>query len=192
MTSTLPGPCERDGLGRKISWRHLVTAASLREVSSYLGTFDSYARTEAMTYVMIASSPRRALEIFLNWGNACDAPWPFRMYLAAKLRDAINKVALIDLLEPSERACYSALPHLVPVWRGCERGRGLSWTTDRTVAEGFALGRRCRNEYPRLIHAEIPKQYIFGVFLDRKESELALDPRRLRKLRQESFTANDA
>jgi hypothetical protein len=167
--------------------------ASLREVSSYLGTFDSYARTAAMTYLMIASSPRRALEIFLDSGNTCDAPWPYRSYLAAELRDAINKVALIDLLEPPERAFYAALPHLVPVWRGCEHGRvrGLSWTTDRMVAEGFALGRRCRNAHPTLIHAEIPKQNIFGVFLGREERELALDPRCLRKLRQEPFTASD-
>jgi hypothetical protein len=187
-------PYQYDGLGRNIEWRHLVTAASLREVSSYLGTFDSYARTEAMTYLMIASSPRRALEIFMDSGNDCDAPWPYRGYLAAKLRDAINKVALIDLLEPPERAFYSALPDLVPVWRGCERGRvrGLSWTTDRMVAEGFALGKRCRNAYPTLMHAEIPKPHIFGVFLNRKESELALDPRRLRNLRQEPFTAGDA
>ena len=33
---------------------------------------------------------------------------------------------------PPERAFYSALPYLVPVWRGCGlrgRVRGLSWTT---------------------------------------------------------------
>lgn len=187
-------PCQCDGLGRKIDWRYLGTAASLGEVSSYLGTFDSYARTEAMTYLMIASSLRRALEIFLDSGNMCDAPWPYRSHLAAKLRDAIDKVALIDLLEPPERAFYSALPYLVPVWRGCERGRvrGLSWTTVRMVAEGFAWGKRCRNAHPTIIQAEIPKRHIFGVFLTRKESELALDPRRLRKIRQEKFTGEHA
>jgi hypothetical protein len=186
-------PTEYDGLGRKISWRHLVTEASLDEVSHYLGTFGSYARTEAMTYLVMTSSPQRSLEIFLSWANACDAPWANRFYLAEALRGAIIKVPLIDLLEPPERAFYSALPDLVPVWRGCERGRvrGLSWTTDRTVAEGFALGKRCRNAYPTLMHAEIPKRHIFGVFLNRKESELALDPRRLRNLRQEPFTAGD-
>jgi hypothetical protein len=186
-------PCVYDGLGRRISWQSLVTASSFEEVSHYLGTFGSYARTEAMTYLMMASSPQRVLEIFLSWSDACDAPWPYRSYLAAELRDAIIKVPLIDLLEPPERAFYSALPHLVPVWRGCERGRvrGLSWTTDRMVAEGFALGKRCRNAHPTLIHAEIPKQHIFGVFLGRKESELALDPRRLRILSQEPFTASD-
>jgi hypothetical protein len=40
-----------------------------------------------------------------------------------------------------------------------------------------------RNRYPTLARAEIPKQHIFGGFLGRQESELPLDPRRLRKLR---------
>ena len=126
-------PCQCDGLGRRISWRHLVTASSLEEVSHYLGTFDSYARTRAMTYLMTASPPRRVLEIFLSWSDACDDPWPYRSYLADTLRDAIITVPLIDLLEPPERDFYSALPQLVPVWRGCEHGRvrGLSWTTDQ-------------------------------------------------------------
>jgi hypothetical protein len=190
----LVDPCSCDGLGRKISWQQLVTAASLEKVSHYLGTFGSYARTEAMTYLISAVSPRRSLEIFLSWGDACDAPWPYRWYVAEALRDAIDNVPLIELLEPPELAFYSALPNLVPVWRGCERGRvrGLSWTTDRLVAEGFALGKRCWNEHPTLMHAEIPKQHIFGVFLGRKECELAVDPRRLRKLRQEPLAGEHA
>jgi hypothetical protein len=95
-------------------------------------------------------------------------------------------VSLIELLDEAEHTFYVGLPHLVPVWRGCERGRerGLSWTTDRAVAEGFALGRRCVNKYPTLVRAEIPKQHIFGVFVSRRESEIALDPRRVRKVRK--------
>jgi hypothetical protein len=77
-----------------------------------------------------------------------------------------------------------ALPPIVSVWRGCERGRerGLSWTTDRAVAEGFAEGKRYANKSPTLVQAEIPKQHIFVVFIDRSESEIVVDPRRLRKL----------
>ena len=36
--------------------------------------------------------------------------------------------------------------------------------------------------YPTLASAVIPKQHIVGIFLDRNESEVAVDPRRLRKL----------
>src|SRR6516162_11517450 len=41
-------------------------------------------------------------------------------------------------------------------------------------------GKRCANRYPTL---EIPTQYIFALFL--QPNELALDPRRVRKLRKE-------
>jgi hypothetical protein len=100
------------------------------------------------------------------------------------LREAIAQVALRDLLEPPERTFYEELPDLVPIWRGCERGRerGLSWTTQRDVAEGFAQGKRCVNANPTLVSAVIAKPHIFGVFLSRDESEIAVDPRRLRRI----------
>jgi hypothetical protein len=113
----------------------------------------------------------------------CDAPWPYRSLIAETLRRAL-KVKLIDFLEPEERAWFSALPDAVPVWRGCQYGRerGLYWTTDRAVAEGFAQGKRCINQIPILVRAEIRKEHIFAVFLGRKESEIVVDPRRLRKI----------
>jgi hypothetical protein len=79
----------------------------------------------------------------------------------------------------------------VPIWRGSERGheRGLSWTTDRAVAEKFARGMRCVNKYPRLVSAEIPKQHIFAVYQSREESELVVDPGRLRKLHAQPYGA---
>jgi hypothetical protein len=117
----------------------------------------------------------------------CDAPWAYRTYLTEELRIGLAKVSLSEVLGPDELIFYSALPDQVAIWRGCERGRerGLAWTIDRAVAEEFARGKRCVNKHPTLASAEIPKQHIFGVFLDREESELAIDPRRLRKLRAE-------
>ena len=172
-----------DGLGRKVDWRYLARDAPFDEMSAFLWTFNSCNRTEAMALMMILSSAERSLRIFLNWGNMCDAPWAFRSTLADQLRSAIARVELCDFLEPEERAFYSELPSLIAIWRGCERGRerGLSWTTNRTVAEGFAQGKRCINANPTLVSAAIPKQHIFGVFLDRDEWEVTVDPRRLRR-----------
>jgi hypothetical protein len=158
--------------------------ATRKDFFRFLITFDSYSRTEAMVTAMLYSPPRLRLQIFLDAGNDCDAPWPWRSMIASLLRRALTEVNLVDCLEPAERAYYIALPELVPVWRGCERGRerGISWTTDRAVAEKFATGKRCLNREPTLVRAEIPKPHVFGIFLDRKESEIALDYRRLRKL----------
>jgi hypothetical protein len=170
-------------------WQNLARLAregSLEEVLSYLLKFDSYARTEPMMYMMMFAPPRHCLQIFLEMGNDCDAPWPYRSEIAKALRCSIAQVALIELLEPGARDFYMALPDPVQIWRGCERGRerGLHWTLRRALAEAFAHGKRCRNANPTLVSAEIPKQHIFGVFVSRNEDEVVVDHRRLRKLRE--------
>jgi hypothetical protein len=152
--------------------KHLGREAPLSQVSEYLGYFDSYKRTERLVMVMMAAPARRRLSIFLEWGHMCDAPWPYRSILADLLRRARVEVELGTLLEPAARTWFDTLPPMIAVYRGCQRGyeRGLSWTTDRAVAEGFAQGKRCINSEPTLVTALIPKQHIFAVFLDRDES----------------------
>jgi hypothetical protein len=141
----LPQPADLfhcDGRGRSINFEHLAHKASLEEVSDYLLSFDSYARAQAMAMIMMFSCAKRCVQIFLDWGNMCDAPWPHRSHLADALRRALAEATLIELLEAAKRTFYVGLPDFVPVWRGCERGRerGLSWTTDRAIAEGFCAG----------------------------------------------------
>jgi hypothetical protein len=147
--------------------------------------FDSYDRTIALPFVLHrAPTLAERLKVFLDWWHLCDAPWGVRSDLARLLRSACSEVRVADLLSPDARSFYEGLPALVPVWRGCERGRerGLSWTTDRIVAERFATGQRCINQKPTLVLAEIPKPHIFAVFVDRSENEVVLDYKRLRKL----------
>jgi hypothetical protein len=160
-------------------------ALPLDQASKELGMFDSYSRTEAMVHVMLsARDAAHQLGIFLEWGHRCDAPWPWRSIIADILRRACSKIRLADVLPPDGRSFYDQLPDLVSVWRGCERGRerGLHWTMDQATAEKFASGRRCINPEPTLARAQIPKRHILAVFLDRDESEIVLDPRRLRNL----------
>jgi hypothetical protein len=173
-------PRVQNGVGERIDWDHL-REASLEDQSYYLGTFGSYQRTEAIAWLMLASPPLRCLKIFCKWGNMCDAPWPWRSDLARELRRALGQVSLREALQPSDLVFYDALPATIAVWRGCERGRerGLSWTVERAVAEGFARGKRCINRNPTLVRADIPRQHVFAVFTDRNEQEVVLDPRRL-------------
>jgi hypothetical protein len=181
----LSDPCQYDGSGRAIDWSHLARAAPPEEVDKYLSSFDSYRRTKPMCCLMLVSAPRRCLQIFSEWGNMCDAPWPYRTSIAAHLREARAKIHLTEMLGPAERVFYEALTDPIPVWRGCERGRerGLHWTTNRALAEDFAQGKRCINKNPTLVAAEIPKQHVFAVFTSRQEDEVVVDHRRLRKLK---------
>jgi hypothetical protein len=136
----------------------------------------SVERSEALVLALMrASTPTETIRLFLEWGNMCDAPWWNRTHIVDSLRPALRDVALADFLEPRARAFYDALPAAIPIWRGCERGRerGLHWTTDRLIAEGFARGKRCFNKCPTLVSAIVPKRHVFAVFVDRDENEVA-------------------
>jgi hypothetical protein len=151
----------------------------------------SYQRPGVLLLEMIKEPmPANRLKLFLDYWTVCDAPWPHCAGFKRELRAALAQVRLADVLPPAEREWYANLPLVLDVWRGCELGRerGLSWTTDIAVAKAFARGKRCINRVPTLVHARIPKQHIFGVFLDRRESEIALDPRRVRRVRAEQVS----
>jgi hypothetical protein len=166
-----------------------LSGLTFAEAENELGMFNSYERTPALVLVLgRAPTPADIMRVFLDWGHMCDAPWWDRTHIAMYLRRAISEINMADFLELDARAFYDALPPVVSIWRGCERGRerGLSWTTDRAVAEAFASGKRCSNRSPTLAQAEIPKQHIFAVFVSRSENEIVVDPRRLRK-----FQAHD-
>lgn len=150
-----------------------------------LGQFNSYARTQAMLWVMCrAPTPTEVIATFLEWGNMCDAPFANRSHIAAALRRARASIELADLLSEPARGFFDNLPDQVPVWRGCEAGRvrDLHWTTSPEVAGGFAHGKRCSNKQPTLARALIPKHHILAAFVCRDENEIIVDPRRLRRL----------
>jgi hypothetical protein len=184
-------PDEQFDVNDETCWknlRRLGRTASWDDALEYLWKFSSYARTEPMAYLMCCAPALRRMQIFLEIGNMCDAPWPYRSRIAEDLRAALAKVPLVGLLSPAARSFYEALPDLVPIWRGREAGRerGLHWTIRRALAEDFARGKRCWNRNPTLVSAEIPKQHILAVFVSRDEDEIVVDPRRLRNVRKET------
>lgn len=96
-----------------------------------------------------------------------------------------------------DREFYGSLPYNkpFPVYRGCSRSRvrGISWTTDRQVAMSFAQGHRGISVPDSVLaSATITLDAIFTVSQDREESEIILDPRRLRGLKVEPVTPRPA
>jgi hypothetical protein len=158
----------------------------LDDIRSFLIQFDSYARTEQVMWLLMLAPVRRRIQIFLEFGNMCDAPWPYRTRIAEYLREARAESELIEVLGATERAFYEALADPITIWRGCEHGheRGLYWTTNKALAEDFARGKRCINKNPTLVTAEIRKQHVFAVFTSREEDEVVVDYRRLRRLKK--------
>jgi hypothetical protein len=147
---------------------------------------DSYSRTHELYLAMLSErDPHRQLKLFGDWATVCDAPWHYRSCFAEILRRAIAAVGLVNALDPAEREWFSSLGPEIEVFRGCERGRvrGLHWSTQKAVAEGFPRGKRCRNQNPTLARAIIRKEHVFFLFLRRREHEVVVDPRRLRQVK---------
>ncbi|MBX5221272.1 hypothetical protein HJC04_13235 [Rhizobium sp. NLR8a] len=144
-------------------------------------------RISALIDILLHAPKEVGLSIFVENYSTCDNTWHYRndiLILLKRLghaRDAMDSEAL---------HYFSALPDPVVIYRGCQetRIRGLSWTTERAVAEGFARGHRSMTvAKPVVASAEIPKAAVFFAVTHREEAELVINPRRLRKLKQERY-----
>ncbi len=95
-----------------------------------------------------------------------------------------------DFMADGNAAFHDDLGSTVKVYRGCShtKGGGISWTTSREVAEGYARSYQS-GLVPTAFLAEacIPKAAIFTAFTEREEDEVVLDPRRLRELNVKPF-----
>lgn len=80
------------------------------------------------------------------------------------------------LMNEDERKAFAELPDMVTVYRGGTDGyeHGLSWTTERRVAEFFANRFNAQGE---VWHATLPKTSFLCYLLSRNEYELIMDPR---------------
>ena len=100
------------------------------------------------------------------------------------------------LMEPSELQTLSQLPDLIEVYRGIwweGKGnpvdgaiKGLSWTTDRAVAEFFAYRFQGKNpaRQGRVYQAYIPKSGVLAYLDGRNEKEVVVDPKQLQNIQE--------
>jgi hypothetical protein len=79
------------------------------------------------------------------------------------------------MMTDDEREALAALPDTMTIFRGCyfHNRHGLSWSLDSTVAEQFPrLWRYQHHTTPLLIEAEIERDQILALKMDRGESEI--------------------
>lgn len=115
----------------------------------------------------------------------CDGTWELRRRLADDLRRHNARRLGATFLPPDDREWLETFSDPIRVYRGCsrERVKAASWTTDSTVAEGFARGHRfIKVPDPVIASALVPKAAVFGAYRGRNESELVLDAEALADL----------
>src|SRR5262249_32385146 len=104
----------------------------------------------------------------------CDNVWLWRGVLRKILRSA-SRSELDAMMEPAEREAFARLPERITVYRGCYRinGPGLSWTTDRAIAEEFPKKMRySRQGDTPLLRTGLVRRDRVVLKLDRNEEEI--------------------
>jgi hypothetical protein len=166
------------------------TALKIKSINKILRMVSSAERAE----VMFALTRRQRAEIFWpvffeNWPN-CDDTWCVRDGLLELLQRCEDEASGLDFLPAEARAAYEALPDPARVFRGAEREKikGISWTTDRKIAAGFAHGHRLIEVAdPVIATGLVPKWAVYGVCTDRGEADVVLDPQNVDELEFEEF-----
>lgn len=109
--------------------------------------------------------------------------WPNRKMLLQLLQ--APRPQRDKLMERSEHRAFSKLPESFPVYRGFigQRGKGLSWTTDREKAVWFAERFACLEQLgkPRLASGQAVKKDVLAYFNRREESEIVIDPTKVKR-----------
>lgn len=75
-----------------------------------------------------------------------------------------SKMNAMQNMPETCREWFGSLPDIITVYRGCERDRvnALSWTTEKHVAEKFALGGRGANpKDPVIATTTVRKSQVF-------------------------------
>lgn len=101
------------------------------------------------------------------------------------LIDMFDRADQAKLMDGNDRQQFDALPEEIEVYRGLQDGRakrnGLSWTVDRNVAIWFAT--RWKSPDARLCAGIILKSNVYMYNDGRKEKEVVLNPKHLKKVR---------
>jgi hypothetical protein len=111
-----------------------------------------------------------------NW-SGCDDTWHLREELIGTLTANVDSAS--EYWRNDQRRFFDDLPKMVTLYRGCslDRIHGMSWTTNRKVAEGFARGHRGMGVPDAVIaKTRTRKSDIITVVTDRGESEVIIDP----------------
>jgi hypothetical protein len=163
-----------------------------REICDYLfgsSVGGSHVRSREFVFKALGLPTHVFWPVFLDTWCSCDRIWPDQRWILEMLRRHSARQSARPYMTKASAEFFDALAPSTAVCPGCSRYRvrGLAWTTEHAIAAKFVSGIRFNMESDRaLAEAIIIKDAIFAVCVERGESEIILDPRRLRKLQLHS------
>jgi hypothetical protein len=169
----------------------LIARPRAEQIISYLSLYGSHERAIPLWESTIDEPPDVFWPVVLDTWNMCDGMRALpRGLMLETFRFRAVALSPIKFMEVDDLAFFDRLPDPVTVFRGCGKRfvRGMAWTTDRSIAEFFASGGRFPTpHHPVIATAEIEKSAIFFCVTSRNESEIVLDPHRVKRLRLEPY-----
>jgi hypothetical protein len=153
----------------------MSASMSLDEMRARCMVPDSYRRLSVVMDLLGSTSRADWFRLLGEEWSGFDNVWTWRGEIRKLLRSA-SPDELRSMMTPNEAAALAALPEKFTVYRGCypQNRSGLSWTTDRTVAETFPKYLRFRGrpgEIPILRSGVVSRDRVV-LKLDREEQEV--------------------
>jgi hypothetical protein len=134
-----------------------------------------YANSYSRLGAVLALRPRMRRDEWLRllgdqW-SGCDNLWQYTV----QLREALGaRGPLVPMMSEAELRAYDLLPERVVIYRGAgKRNRaGISWTLSEATARQIPMLNRYRVPDPTLYTAEVAKESVLALKLDREEDEV--------------------
>lgn len=180
------GQCDEDGANTNIA--RLVTG---REARAYLHFANSYNRLTKLIELDGIIDAQAWLTVLGEEWPSCDnigehLPELLSTFGFDLLREDIPRYRSL-LMTEQERASLEALPEQLTVWRGCyeTNKRGICWSLSEDVAKRFPFTHRYIQDGQALIlRAEVKRDEIFMLKLDRNEAEIVAEGLKIKSTRK--------
>ena len=159
-------------LDPKCDHRTQAKLMNLEEAQEILGWCDSYGRMPKLIELYEDLEFEDWLIVLGEEWSGCDNIFEFLPELEAIFTCDIGPFQ--QMMNEEENKYYQELPDLVRIYRGCGEHniRGACWTLDPEVAKQFPFQNRYLQANPLLVTAEVGKDHIVAVKLDRQEAEV--------------------
>jgi hypothetical protein len=168
-----------------------LKTATLADLAAPLVWENSYSRLPILLglYYPMAWAGRRSdwLRLLGHYWSICDNISLYFDDLCLRLLyEGAEEGPVVEMMDAAELAAWHALPDLVTVYRGAgkDNRHGASWSLSEEVARTFPLLNRYWQKVPMLYTAEVRKQDILALKLDRDEQEVITFNARIVKSRR--------
>jgi len=164
------------------------TKQQLKDIEELMIHVDKPHRIEALHAIHKQVSPLNFWTVFHRWWNTIENPSDYIDHINDMFEydewgynyDMLQDQSRLHTLEEVDRDFYDSLPDEFAVFRGCHgfNEQGCSWSTDRKVAEKFALRMAIDKQYI-LLQGMVRKTDIICAYNNRQEKEIVVLPKKV-------------